>query len=81
MDKTASSDKSILWNRQKCSAFPNNLDSNLHISARRNRQKKMKLELRLYTPLHFFCLKLFEKIPMKELSTNINYNLTSSPYC
>jgi len=35
MDKTASSDKSHLWHQQKRSVH-SNLDSNLHVSARRN---------------------------------------------
>lgn len=39
-------------------------------------KKKMKLEPPLYTLLQIFSLTLFEKMPINELFTNTNYNLT-----
>lgn len=39
-------------------------------------KKKLKLEPPLYTLLQIFSLTLFEKMPINELFTNINYNLT-----
>jgi len=40
-------------------------------------KKRMKLEPPLYTLLQIFGLTLFEKMPINELFTNTNYNLTS----
>ena len=40
-------------------------------------KKRMKLEPPLYTLLQIFGLTLFEKMPINELFTNMNYNLTS----
>jgi len=40
-------------------------------------KKKMKLEPPLYTLLQIFGLTLFDKMPINELFTNTNYNLTS----
>jgi len=37
----------------------------------------MKLEPPLYTLLQIFSLTLFDKMPINELFTNTNYNLTS----
>jgi len=49
MDKTASSDKSLLWHQQKRSVH-SNLDSNLHASACRNSQKENEIRA---AALHF----------------------------
>ena len=40
-------------------------------------KKRMKLEPPLYTLLQIFSLTLFERMPINELFTNTNYNLTS----
>jgi hypothetical protein len=40
-------------------------------------KKRMKLEPPLYTLLQIFGLTLFENMPINELFTNTNYNLTS----
>jgi len=49
MDKTASSDKSLLWHQQKRSVHPN-MDSDLYVSASRNSQKENEIRA---AALHF----------------------------
>lgn len=39
-------------------------------------KKKLKIDYSLYTLLQIFSLSLFEKVPINELFTNNNYNLT-----
>lgn len=41
-------------------------------------KKKLKVDHSLYTLLQIFSLNIFEKVPINELLTNKNYNLTQS---
>lgn len=79
MDQTASSDKSLLWTIGERRQITN-LDCDKCISAHCHSQKKLNLEMSLYTILQVISVSIFEKMPILQAFQDIDINeLNSSP--